>query len=258
MSRFSMRAPLDYAAMAGFGLLNFGLSFANYWRPNGTSCWTLGTLSRCGIFDELYFARAGEEYLQNLRIYENTHPPLSKLLVTLSMLLFGGMPGGHGLGGWTLLNAVVGHAGNGDNPYGWRFLDVLFGALTAMVLYVFAKRITGSTPFASLATLLLTVDGMHFVQSRIATPEGFVVFFSTLATYAFYRFWIAAQGGARPNAGVTVRTFAVHGAVALIAGFALAWAARTVWKLDAAATVVAATYAACGSYLWLAWRTGKP
>ena len=46
------------------------------------------------IFDEIYFARAGEEYLQNLRIYENTHPPLTKLLVTLSMMLFGGMPHG--------------------------------------------------------------------------------------------------------------------------------------------------------------------
>ncbi len=55
------------------------------------------------MFDEIYFARAGEEYLQNLRIYENTHPPLTKLLVTLSMMLFGGMPHGHGLGGWTLL-----------------------------------------------------------------------------------------------------------------------------------------------------------
>ena len=60
-----------------------------------------------------------------------------------------------------------------------------------MLLYVFAKRVTGSTLFACVTALLLTADGMHFVQSRIATPEGFVVFFATLATYAFYRFWIA-------------------------------------------------------------------
>jgi dolichyl-phosphate-mannose--protein O-mannosyl transferase len=168
--------PLDYAIAGAIGAGNFALSFIGYWRPDGASCWTLGRLSHCGIFDELYFARAGEEYLLNLRIYENTHPPLSKLLVTLSMLLFGGMPGG-------------------DNPHGWRFLDVVFGALAVVVLYAFAKRVTGSTLFASIAAILLSLDGMHFVQSRIATPEGFAVVFATFATYAFYRFVMEVQAG---------------------------------------------------------------
>ena len=45
-----------------------------------------------------------------MRIYENTHPPLTKLLVTLSVMLFGGL-------------------GHGDNSWGWRFLDVVFGAI---------------------------------------------------------------------------------------------------------------------------------
>lgn len=234
--------------MAGFGLASFALSFAGYWRPNGTSCWTLGTLSRCGIFDELYFARAGEEYLQNLRIYENTHPPLSKLLVTLSMMLFGGMPHGHGLGGWTLLNALVGHAGDGDNPYGWRFLDVAFGALAVMVSYAFAKRVTGSSAFASLCALLFTVDGMHFVQSRIATPEGFVVFFATMATYAFYRFWTAAQPDDR--APTIARDSAVpRVAAAAVAGFGLAWICRAIWHLETATTVLAGFYLAFAAYL---------
>lgn len=180
----AMRWPIDYAAAGTIGVAAFVLSFVGYGRPDGSSCWTLGKISHCGIFDELYFARAGEEYLQNLRIYENTHPPLSKLLVTLSMMLFGGMPPGHG-----------------DNPYGWRFLDVVFGALAIVVLYAFGKRITGSTLFASIAAVLLSLDGMHFVQSRIATPEGFVVFFSTGATYALYRFWLASGRGQRSARG---------------------------------------------------------
>ncbi len=133
----AMRAPLDYAIAGALGVANFILSFVGYWWPAEK------------VFDEIYFARAGEEYLQNLRIYENTHPPLSKLLVTLSMMLFGGMPAGHGLGGWTGLNAIVGHMSNGDNSYGWRFLDVVFGALVVMLLYAFAKRITGSTIFST-------------------------------------------------------------------------------------------------------------
>ncbi|MBV8197186.1 MAG: hypothetical protein JO263_03550, partial [Candidatus Eremiobacteraeota bacterium] len=73
----ALRWPLDYAIMAALGVANFVLSFVGYWWPPDK------------VFDEIYFARAGEEYLQNLRIYENTHPPFSKLLITLSIVLFG-------------------------------------------------------------------------------------------------------------------------------------------------------------------------
>src|SRR6185312_1373109 len=102
----AMRWPLDYAIVGALGIGNFVLSFIGYWWPPDK------------VFDEIYFARAGEEYLQNMRIYENTHPPLTKLLVTFSMMLFGGMPKGHGLGGWTFLNGIIGHMNNGDNSYG--------------------------------------------------------------------------------------------------------------------------------------------
>ena len=233
----AMRAPLDYLVMAAFGVGNFILSFVGYWYPPDK------------VFDEIYFARAGEEYLQNLRIYENTHPPLTKLLVTLSMMLFGGMPHGHGLGGWTALNGIVGHLTNGDNSYGWRFLDVVFGALAVMLLYVFAKRVTGSTIFASIAALLLTADGMHFVQSRIATPEGFVIFFATLATYAFYRFWISSQTGDRPHVNVPQWGFVSGAAAALLIGLILAFIGRGIWKFDNATSTIVTLYVAAAAYL---------
>jgi Gpi18-like mannosyltransferase len=238
-----MRAPLDYAIVAALGLGNFVLSFIGYWWPPDK------------VFDEIYFARAGEEYLQNMRIYENTHPPFSKLLITFSMMLFGGMPKGHGLGGWTGLNAIIGHMSNGDNSFGWRFLDVLFGALVVMLLYVFAKRITGSTFFATIAALLLTFDGMHFVQSRIATPEGFVIFFATLAVYAFYRFWISSQVGERAKLAVPSWGFAAGGAVALALGAIVGQGARFLDGFDAASTVVVTLYLACGCYLLVRYRT---
>jgi len=234
----ALRAPLDYVIIAIFGVGNFILSFIGYWYPTEK------------VFDEIYFARAGEEYLQNLRIYENTHPPLSKLLITLSIALFGGMPHGHGLGGWTGLNALIGHLGNGDNSYGWRFLDVVFGALVVMLLYVFAKRITGSTLFATIAALLLTFDGMHFVQSRIATPEGFVVFFATLATYAFYRFWISSQVGER--AQIAFPAWYLAGIpIALAAGAIVGQIGRLALGLDIATTTIVSVYFAAVSYLVL-------
>ncbi|HZZ01222.1 MAG TPA: phospholipid carrier-dependent glycosyltransferase [Candidatus Baltobacteraceae bacterium] len=220
-----MRWPLDYAIAGALGLANFVLSFIGYWWPPDK------------VFDEIYFARAGEEYLQNLRIYENTHPPLSKLLVTFSMMLFGGMPKGHGLGGWTFLNGIVGHMNNGDNSYGWRFLDVVFGALVVMLLYAFAKRITGSTLFAAVAALLLGLDGMHFVQSRIATPEGFVVFFATFVTYAFYRFWISSQVGDRRHIDVPPWGFAAALAGSAVVGVIIAFALTPIWGNDGGASI---------------------
>jgi dolichyl-phosphate-mannose--protein O-mannosyl transferase len=233
----AMRVPIDYAIAAALGIGNFILSFVGYWWPTEK------------VFDEIYFARAGEEYLQNLRIYENTHPPLSKLLITLSMVLFGGMPHGHGLGSWVGLNAIVGHMSNGDNSYGWRFLDVVFGALVVVLLYFFAKRITGSTVFATIAALLLTFDGMHFVQSRIGTPEGFVVFFATLAVYAFYRFWISSQVGERAHVEVPAWGFAAGAAVSLVGGLIVAAIGRATGGFDVATVVIVTLYVACGLYL---------
>ncbi len=154
--------PLDYVLSIGIALASFVTLFVNYWLPAGK------------IFDEVYFARAAEDYLTRQYIYENTHPPITKLLITLSTMMFGGMHGG-------------------DNAHGWRFLDVVFGAASVWLLYILAKRVTKSSLFASYASILFALDGMHFVQSRIATPESFVCFFSIASLYTFLRYWQAVQ-----------------------------------------------------------------
>lgn len=160
----------DWAIGVGLAVASFVLTFVSYTWPSEK------------IFDEIYYARAGEEYLTHKEIFEFTHPPLTKLWVTLSMMLFGGMHGG-------------------DTPAGWRFLNLVIGALMVLVLYAFAKRLTGSTLFATIAAGLLLLDGFHYVQSRIATPEITVAFFSLITLYAFYRFWIASQVRIAPVLG---------------------------------------------------------
>lgn len=215
----ALRAPLDYIVMLGLGVFNFVLSYVNYWYPPDK------------VFDEIYFARAAEEYLKNMRIYENTHPPLSKLLVTLSVMMFGGLNGG-------------------DNSHGWRFLDIVFGALVVMLLFAFAKRITGSTVFATITALFLTFDGMHFVQSRIATPEGFVIFFSLAALYAFYRFWIASQVEERRHVEVPPLAFALGIAGSIAAGIVAVTIIGLAWRqIQIATMVIIALYVAMGVYL---------
>ncbi len=157
----------DWLIGGGLAFASFALTFVNYWWPSEK------------IFDEIYYARAGEEYLTHANVngfgvFEFTHPPLTKLVITLSMILFGGMP-------------------HGDQPLGWRFLNLVVGAVMVLVCYAFAKRLLGSTPFATIAAGSLLFDGFHYVQSRIATPEITVAFFTLLTLYCFYRFWIASQ-----------------------------------------------------------------
>lgn len=241
---------VDHVVMWGFGVVNFVVSFIGYWYPSQTDqCWTKAGLTKCGIFDEIYFARAAEEYASHQYIYESTHPPLSKLLVTLSMFLFGGAPAGHGWGGWPGLNLLIGHMADGDNTYGWRFLNVVFGAIAVMILFAFAKRVTGSTLFAGIAAALLTADGMHFVQSRIATPEGLVVVFATLAVYAFYRFWIASQTANRVYVPVSPLILGSSALASLVGGIGLMLAFSAYYHFDFATSIIVSAYFACGLYL---------
>ncbi len=208
---------LDWALAAGFGASSFLLDYVSYWLPSEK------------IFDEIYYARAGEEYLRHVEIFEFTHPPLTKLVITGSMMLFGGL---HGLG---------------DTAYGWRFGNLVVGSLMVVVMYAFAKRLLGSTLFAAVAAGLLVFDGFHFVQSRIATPEITVAFFTLTTLYAFYRYWIAAQIRVAPL--VDRRTFATE-AIAIAVALAIDAAVDAVALpgQSIAAHVVLFLYLGCGAY----------
>jgi 4-amino-4-deoxy-L-arabinose transferase-like glycosyltransferase len=174
---------VDWWLALGFTLASFVLCILWYQWPAER------------YFDEIYYPRSAEEYLRHagtagdLGVFEWTHPPLTKLIIAVSMLLFGGV---HGLG---------------NTGFGWRFLNIVIGALTVGVLYLFAKYLTRSTLFASIAAGMLLFDGFHYVQSRIATPEVTVSFFALTTLYAFYRLWIASQSQRRPVAVPRYRLF---------------------------------------------------
>jgi len=210
----------DAAIAAAFGLASFILLVIRYWVPPGK------------IFDEVYFARAAEEYLQRQYIYENTHPPVTKLLITLSVMLFGGLP-------------------HGDNAYGWRFLNVVAGAVAVALMYVLAKRITRSRAYAAYATGLFALDGMHYVQSRIATPESFVICFSLATLYTFCRYWDVVADAAPKT--IAPRPWLTHGLEALFSlGVAGAVVLLRFRGESFAARIVLLT--AIGSLLYAAYR----
>ncbi|MGC0142810.1 dolichyl-phosphate-mannose--protein mannosyltransferase [Pseudactinotalea sp. Z1732] len=119
------------------------------------------------------------------------HPPLGKWMIALGMRLVGV-----------------------DNPVGWRFGAAIVGALSVLMLVRIGRRLFNSTLLGAVAGLLLAVDGVHLVMSRISILD------------IFLQFWIVAAFGAllldrdshrRRLARTGARELTSHG------GYAHAW-----------------------------------
>lgn len=86
------------------------------------------------------------------------HPPLGKYLIGLGMWLFGA-----------------------DSAFGWRVMTALVGTACVLVLYLLARSLTGSIPFATLTALFLAIDGLGIVMSRVSLLDGHLTLFTLLA-----------------------------------------------------------------------------
>jgi dolichyl-phosphate-mannose--protein O-mannosyl transferase len=65
----------------------------------------------------------------------------------------------------------------GLDPFGWRVASAVAGALMVVVMVRLARRMTGSTLLGLVAGLLLMLDGLQFVLSRLALLDIFVALF---------------------------------------------------------------------------------
>ena len=125
------------------------------------------------IFDEIYYAcdaqnllrfgveagtigNSAEDPTAQARCEPNgqpgfiVHPPLGKWAIALGMRVFG------------------------VNEFGWRIAAAVAGTLTVIVLIRVTRRMTGSTLLGCVAGVLLALDGLHFVQSRVAMLDVFL------------------------------------------------------------------------------------
>jgi dolichyl-phosphate-mannose-protein mannosyltransferase len=116
-------------------------------------------------FDEQYHGRTAMEHIKLRVPYEDTHPPLGKLLMALSILIFG------------------------MTPFGWRFMGTFFGVLMVPLMYAFGKHLFKKTELAFITSFLMAFDFMHFTQSRIATIDTYGVFFIILTYYIIYKYY---------------------------------------------------------------------
>ena len=108
-------------------------------------------------FDEIYYARTAYEYLHGIDVYEWTHPPLGKLLMTIPIALFG------------------------FSPFTFRLMGNLFGILLIPIMYILGKRIFKNRKWALLAGLIMMFDNFHFVHARIALVDTFQLVFILLS-----------------------------------------------------------------------------
>jgi len=116
-------------------------------------------------FDEIYYVRTAENYLNFQSPYERTHPPLGKLILTSGISIFG------------------------YNPFGWRIMGVAFATLMISLIYVIGKELFGTWIGAFASAFLLTFDFMNFTMGRMATVDVFLAFFS-LASQLFFLIYI--------------------------------------------------------------------
>ena len=116
------------------------------------------------IFDEVYYARDACWYVYAAPSvcgidHESTpvHPPMSKWLIALGIRLFD------------------------YDSFGWRITAAIAGTITVALLYLLARKVLGSTLGATMASGLLGIDFLHFVQSRTAMLDIFIPMFGVAA-----------------------------------------------------------------------------
>jgi len=82
------------------------------------------------------------------------HPPVGKWLIALGLMV-----------------------GGAENAWAWRLSSAVVGVLAVWMMIRIARRLFGSDLIGLIAGLLLAVDGLAIVQSRIALLDQFLMFF---------------------------------------------------------------------------------
>ena len=144
-----------------------------YYAKDGWTLWKFGYETNWpeGANDKILIGNASD-YLTTPEFV--VHPPLGKWLIGLGEQWFG------------------------MNSFGWRFLPLIFGSLLVLFTIRLARRVTRSTLIGALAGVLLTLDGLAFVMSRIALLDVFEATFIVAAVSALAAGWTPSST-ARPK-----------------------------------------------------------
>lgn len=115
-------------------------------------------------FDEVHYVPAAKQLLEkgpHVPLLNPMHPPLAKEFMAASIAIFG------------------------DNPLGWRYPGVVFGALAIVAIYLCGLALFASQGAALAAAALTFLNQMVFVQSRIAMLDIYALTFDLFGIAAF-------------------------------------------------------------------------
>jgi dolichyl-phosphate-mannose-protein mannosyltransferase len=135
-------------------LVGWGLTALVFVIAAVTRFWALGFPSS-KEFDEVYYATEAHEiarfgYEDNRGYLFIVHPPLGKWAIALTETIFG------------------------NNSFGWRVAPAVAGIASVYILTRTARRMFHSNLFGAIAGLLLALDGVSIVQSRVALLDIFL------------------------------------------------------------------------------------
>ena len=116
-------------------------------------------------FDEIYHPRTAYENIHGYQIYEITHPPMGKNIMSLGILIFG------------------------MNPFGWRFMGTLFGVALVPLMYLLGLKLFKKRIYAFAAAFLMMFDFMRLAQTRLATIDSYSAFFVLCMYYFMYDYF---------------------------------------------------------------------
>lgn len=142
----------------------------------------------------------------------------------------------------------------GMDPTGWRTASAVVGALMVLVMCRFVRRVTGSTVIGLVAGLLLSLDGLQLVLSRLALLDIFLAFFllcgvhCVVADRQWLRDRLAADAASEQAGGRRRRWLFWWRPWLVLGGVAFGLACGTKWS-------AAFTLAAFGLLAWL-WSAG--
>ncbi|MBD2340353.1 phospholipid carrier-dependent glycosyltransferase [Calothrix sp. FACHB-156] len=135
--------------------------------------WGLGRFNTL-VFDEVYFATFGNNYLINKPFF-NAHPPLSQYIIGIAIWL-----GSHFHFGQEPVNGL---AGSLLSPWNYRWLNALTGSFIPVVVAAIAYQISHRRSFALLAGFFTACDGLFLVESRYALNNIYIVIFGLLGQW---------------------------------------------------------------------------
>jgi dolichyl-phosphate-mannose-protein mannosyltransferase len=153
-------------------LITLGAGLLRFWRitrPPGSDLHR----AKDFIFDETYYAHDAWSLLHHGVELDSSdsapgfivHPPLGKWMIALGQLLSGSDE-----------SVVVDGHHYAASTLGFRVAAAVIGTLCVLMTARIARRLFRSTLLGCVAGLLLALDGLEFVQSRLAMLDIFLMF----------------------------------------------------------------------------------